>query len=599
MEKILGVVVDNSVVYLTFLLILFSVVGRKCRACRRLKQVIRQKTRITPELMVAYSYVCMQMNRQMNVEADQEVYLCRICKMKLTTEYRRLANQRQEEDGIVSLLFRVPKIEEGRCFICGRGNPMREVDLSVQVSIFVVADLFVDIGTKICRGHVNILTKRIMNAEELRDIQGEEQIIRMGSVTVSQWIQKIREEAKAAMEEPIDITKYLRGTPDDDFLALTGITKLQFDDCLSKIQDYRTLKGSKCCEKNLMLLLLKLRHAHSLSYLKALFGYRSKGAVSSAMKTARMALLNNFYPRFIGCRNLTREQMLAHVTPLARTLHLPPGNEHNLVVTIDATYFYLPKSFYYPEMRKTYCLYKHRNLVNMTMVVMPDGYILDLLGPYYSDPGNTDAQTLKHDLEENISGLRDFLQPGDVIVYDRGYPDMLDELEPLGVEGIMPKYLGPRQKQHTAEDANLSRLACVTRWIIEQRNGHIKSMSKLLEKTIAAGNVPYIGDYCRIICALINANRPTVHARNDTEEIGRMLLQRKNLNNELMEYVQQNNLIRATAQWQEIERARLEEFPRLTRDQLFTLTLGERMTLKHLYHEIFRGKTFPTTPYFK
>ncbi|CAB0027902.1 unnamed protein product, partial [Trichogramma brassicae] len=49
-------------------------------------------------------------------------------------------------------------------------------------------------------------------------------------------------------------------------------------------------------------------------------------------------------------------------------------------------------------MRQTFVAIKSDHLVKPSLVVAPDGYILDIQGPYFSDGHNNDATTLRHEL---------------------------------------------------------------------------------------------------------------------------------------------------------------------------------------------------------
>ena len=66
------------------------------------------------------------------------------------------------------------------------------------------------------------------------------------------------------------------------------------------------------------------------------------------------------------------------------------------------------------------------------------------------------------------------------------------------------------QKQFTDEEANEARLITKTRWIVEARNGHIKSKFKFFRDRVPIQHVASIGDFFRICCAIINAYSPTI-----------------------------------------------------------------------------------------
>lgn len=45
------------------------------------------------------------------------------------------------------------------------------------------------------------------------------------------------------------------------------------------------------------------------------------------------------------------------------------------------------------------------------------------------------------------------------------------------------------------------------RWVVESANSRLKTW-RLLEKTLPNTQIPYVGDYAQIICALCNKFRP-------------------------------------------------------------------------------------------
>uniref|UniRef100_A0ABD2WA46 DDE Tnp4 domain-containing protein n=1 Tax=Trichogramma kaykai TaxID=54128 RepID=A0ABD2WA46_9HYME len=154
-------------------------------------------------------------------------------------------------------------------------------------------------------------------------------------------------------------------------------------------------------------------------------------------------------------------------------------------------------------MRQTFCRHKSDHLVKSTLVVAPDGYILDIQGPYFLDGRNNDATTLRHELE-NDENLNNWFRPGDIVVVDRGYRDVIDTLEGLGLVCEIPSTPASGQRQLTTEDANETRLITKTRWIVEARNGNLKSIFKLLNQIQQIHILPNIGDFFRIGGAIIN-----------------------------------------------------------------------------------------------
>lgn len=71
------------------------------------------------------------------------------------------------------------------------------------------------------------------------------------------------------------------------------------------------------------------------------------------------------------------------------------------------------------------------------MVVAPDGYILTIDGPYFSDASNNDAQMLRNEFEQDMQGMREWFQNGDIFIVDRGYRDAIPLLEAMGIIGCL------------------------------------------------------------------------------------------------------------------------------------------------------------------
>lgn len=107
------------------------------------------------------------------------------------------------------------------------------------------------------------------------------------------------------------------------------------------------------------------------------------------------------------------------------------------------------------------------------MIVGTDGYILDVIGPYFADYHNNDAAITKHLLLTNESA-KNWFQENDIFIVERGFRDAVDFLEEEGFNVKMPFYLKKGSKQHSTEEGNLSRLITRVHWVVESANGRIK-----------------------------------------------------------------------------------------------------------------------------
>ena len=133
----------------------------------------------------------------------------------------------------------------------------------------------------------------------------------------------------------------------------------------------------------------------------------------------------------------------------------------------------------------------------------PDEYILKIHGPYFSDARNNDATMLQNEIL-NDERFNNWFQERDIAVVDRGYRDVIPLMEEFGMICKTPVSLEAGERQLSTEDANESRKITKVRWMVEARNGHIKSIFKFFNTVMQIHVLPNIGDFYRIAGALIN-----------------------------------------------------------------------------------------------
>ena len=140
----------------------------------------------------------------------------------------------------------------------------------------------------------------------------------------------------------------------------------------------------------------------------------------------------------------------------------------------------------------------------------------------------------------------------------------------------MPKFLGKHQKQFTTIEANETRLITKIRWVIESANGRVKQW-RFFNNIIPNTMIEKIGDYFRIVCAMINCYRPVLitNSVND-REIGEKLLKLLHQSNKLKEYVQQlKDTTGKNLKWLSVNAVNsFPTFPKMEFKELQELTLG-------------------------
>ncbi|CAC5381698.1 unnamed protein product [Mytilus coruscus] len=123
-------------------------------------------------------------------------------------------------------------------------------------------------------------------------------------------------------------------------------------------------------------------------------------------------------------------------------------------------------------------------------------------------------------------------------------------------------------KQQTVDEANTTRLVTKVRWVVESTNGRIKQW-KFLDEVVANHYVPHIGDFVRIVFALVNSFRPPLINDFGNDDIGKEMIEKAQLDNRVKTYVKENNLLRRKTVYKEVDGAtELDMFPRISLDHL-------------------------------
>lgn len=77
---------------------------------------------------------------------------------------------------------------------------------------------------------------------------------------------------------------------------------------------------------------------------------------------------------------MTRTEALTHNTIFTKRFF---GDKATLI--LDGIYFYISKSADHKLKRTSYSEQKKRNSVKFVNVVLPDGYVLDIIGPFFGN----------------------------------------------------------------------------------------------------------------------------------------------------------------------------------------------------------------------
>ena len=464
-----------------------------------------------------------------------------------------------------------------QCFLCKKKGPkLLRVPAAARNDILIEKLVILPPGARCCPGHLeeNLLTSESYGLLDSANLKHTYDTNRTG---VLKLIEGLANSAKINKHRRLDFDDN-NNLDNNDYCNLTGLTMSQFDDLCAniKIGSIREtkLRSVRTC---IGMLLMKLKTGMSNNVLATLFSV-SKTALRRAINSARTALARDFVPYNLGFQHVTREEIINnHTRPIAQTLFGVEGNPPAIVV-IDGTYIFIQKSTQFAFQRRTFSQHKHRSLVKPMVFVSTTGYVVSVLGPYLSDPKNNDAKILNSIFQSNIEEIQGWLKEDDIIVVDRGFRDSIELLESeFGIKCKMPAF--NKGTQFSDADSNSSRLVTKVRWVVESFNGRLKKW-QYLDKVLPNSQIPYIGDYTRLVAAISNKYKRRLNDGESESDLmqGCKMLYLAKQSNVLKAKVESSGIIRQKKIWKSLDACDPStvcvDFPRLTEDEIRGLTLG-------------------------
>lgn len=455
------------------------------------------------------------------------------------------------------------------CIICNTQNEIHRLSVECRVQVFIKRNIYIPDNVRSCRHHLTD------NGCFLDCLLPGLQSINRPYIIRGQQLQVFLQGMRNVVIQ--------RGTGIDcdnltveEFACMSPINRQQFEELLAfcdpVLQNNGTVRHVN--KKYLLIYLCKMRQGLSDAFLKVIFNESTRQNVSSIVDLVKLSLLQRFVPGNIGPESITRQQFIdQHVTDFSNELYNPQPAERKAIVVIDGTYAYIHQSSNFRVLRQSFSLHKHRHLLKPTLIVAPNGYILDIFGPYFSDARNNDAEVLREEFENDAGTLRDWFQDGDIVLVDRGYRDAIPLLQHLGIQHRMPALIQQHQRQFNTEDANESRKVTKSRWIVEARNGHLRSIFKFFSHTINLQHAKNLNAFYRIAGAIINRYHPVIIMQDADVEYAREMIRRSRLVNVVQARVEVDNLTRRNAQWVRLDEG-IVDFPVLELNYLRDLTVG-------------------------
>lgn len=296
----------------------------------------------------------------------------------------------------------------------------------------------------------------------------------------------------------------------------------------------------------------------------------SARTVARRTHTARASLENEFVPQHLTNAK-TREDIIEQSTQtcqaLFSTIDVPAA-----VIICDGTYIYTNKSRNYTFQKKTYTDQKKRNFVRIMMCVTANGTIIHATGPHQAT--DNDAKILR-EIDTSLNAF-DMLQPGDVLLLDRGFRDCRNYFEAKGIIVKMPAFLDRSKKnnQLSTMEANRTRFVTAVRFIVEVRNGHMKTIWKIFNMDWNPLWLPHLMTDFRICAAILNYYHPAINSNRGIEiDITERMVRRLDVRNLLAAVVLNTRFDRHLKEFQLFDG--FNDLPQLTGLQLIWIALGK------------------------
>lgn len=331
-----------------------------------------------------------------------------------------------------------------------------------------------------------------------------------------------------------------------------------------------------CASTALSIILVKLRTGDSNERLSSLFNL-SRRTLERYMSHARNCLTETFVPLYLGLGHMSIQDVAARNKIIPEGLFGNPemsANNKPAITICDGTYIYVQSSSNYSYQKKTYSLHKLNNLVKPFLIVCCDGYILQSLGPFPAT--ENDANIMSKEFRSERSPLRTYFRPNDIFILDRGFRDVVGELQRYGYKAHMPESLLEGENQLTTEQANRSRCVTMCRWVVEVVNGRIKRDFKLFRQEYFNRASTHLMTDFNIACALLNKYHIPIQDRPDARQLLAVALAKINTTNHLGAFIRNENINRRRTIFRRIdaEHPHLNTFPKLSLHDLIMIALG-------------------------
>jgi len=283
-----------------------------------------------------------------------------------------------------------------------------------------------------------------------------------------------------------------------DFRSLTGLSQSNFEvlyeflggDEVANRLKYNYKRGtpkkvrSKLCGKdNLLLALIRLRTGFRIVDLAL--------CLVSQRQPPPLFSMFGFSLCIYSLDEFGRECVSRHQQPKWKIAKCFKAFK-NFGMVLDTTSIHIQTPYHYRQQGNTHSPYKGACVVNFLVGIRGGGSI-----SYVSDGfegGISDRSLLE------MSGLKELLEPGDLILVDRGF-NVQDKMDEIGVKVLHPPFLGKRTKL-TREEVLLTRTIAVSRIHVERAIRKVKCFHLL--KRITNKMLPIVSQLFFVAACISN-----------------------------------------------------------------------------------------------
>ena len=147
----------------------------------------------------------------------------------------------------------------------------------------------------------------------------------------------------------------------------------------------------------------------------------------------------------------------------------------------------------------------------MISLVLPDGYVIDLIGPFY---GKHNDSSIAKEILQTYSNLSILCQDCDVQIVDRGFRDIAAEFEAISYD---MKMRGLLAKDDGRLSANESCMVTKCRWVVESFHARFEKW-RFFSERIDQSFLVRIGKLTRIVAVCLNKYRSLLYDANSDHD---------------------------------------------------------------------------------